>query len=278
MIGELNRFFVPVTSSNYDTGDAGQAPPAEKAERQRLYHDFLVKKLGVGDVHVYVMRPDGSSLRGLDIGNALAEGKLFAFLEDVRKELNPPAGTPSFPPHPASAAPSAPADSMILYLVARADAHGAWHEFPSENWIVLSADEWKQFLPPEPKVNLHDTWQVPRAASDKLLTWFLPQTEEISLVSRSRIDQGDLHMTITAVQNGVARARIEGPLKMMHTFYPHKPANDLVSAKIVGYMDFVPGEGRIQRLRLITEKATYVDQDFNAALRSVSRETLDAQK
>ena len=46
-----------------------------------------------------------------------------------------------------------------------------------------------------------------------------------------------------------------------------------MNATLVGFMDFVPAEGRIQRLRLITEKAMYVDQDFSAALRSVSRET-----
>jgi hypothetical protein len=278
VIETLNRYFVPVTSSNFETGDQGQAPRAEKVERQRIYGDFIAKKLGVGDVHVYILRSDGSSLRGLDIGSALTAGKLAEFLEDVRKELNNPAGPPAFPPHPASSAPSAPDDAMVFHLVARANAGGSWHEFPSENWIVLSRAEWSALLPPEPVVAPRNSWTVPRAVSDKLLAWFYPQTEEISEIPRSRIDESNLRMTVTTVQNGVARARIEGSLKLMHSFYPHKPHDDFVNAQLQGFMDFLPREGRIQRLRLITQKATYVDESFGVALRSVSRETLDAQK
>ncbi len=277
VIAALNRYFVPVVSSNYETGDTGAAPPAEKAERRRIYDDFFARKLGVGDVHVYILRPDRSSLCGLDIGSALTQGKLAAFLEGVRSELNIPAGPPAFPPHPASAAPPAPADAMIFHLVARAGGQGSWHEFPSENWIVLPRAAWSLLLPPEPVVALHDSWRVPDAVADKLLAWFYPQTEEISLIPRSRIDQRELRMTVTAVQNGVARARIDGSLKLMHSFYPHKPHDDFVNAQLLGFMDFVPREGRIQRLRLITRKATYVDSDFEVTLRSVSRETLDAQ-
>jgi len=41
-------------------------------------------------------------------------------------------------------------------------------------------------------------------------------------------------------------------------------------------MDFVPAEGRIQRLRPIAEKAAYYEEALRVALRSVSRETPDA--
>ena len=278
MIETLNRYFVPVTSSNFETGDTGQAPAAEKAERQRIVIDFQSRKLGIGDVHVYILRPDRTSLRGLDIGAALTPGMLARFLDDVRKELNTRAGSPAFPPHPASTAPSAPADAMVLHLVARSAMDGSWHEFPSENWIVLTQAEWRSLLPPERVVTTSTTWTVPRAVSDKLLAWFYPQTEEISEIPRSRIDESTLRLTVTTLENGVARARIEGSLKLLHSFYPHKPHDDFVDAKLVGFMDFLPREGRIQRLRLITGKATYVEQPFHVALRSVSRETLDAQK
>jgi hypothetical protein len=274
----LNRYFVPVASSNYEATGNGPAPAAEKAERQRIYFDFAARKLGIGDVHVYVLRPDLSSMRGMDIGSATQEGKLAAFLDDVRKELLIPVGTPAFPPQVWSSPPPAPADSTIFHIVARGEGHGSWREFPSENWIVLSHAEWSALLPPEPVVALHSSWQIPRAVSDKLLTWFYPQTEEVSQKSRSRIDEGTLRMTVTALQNGVARARIEGSLKLLHSFYPGKPSDEFVNAQLVGFMDFVPGEGRIQRLRLVTEGATYGTQQFGAALRSVSRETVEAQR
>ena len=274
----LNQYFVPVASSNYDTSGAGPAPPAEKAERQRIYNDFHEKGLGIGDVHVYILRPDRSSLRGLGVGEAAAEGVLARFLEDVQKELETPAGPPAFPPRTWSAAPSAPAGSMVFHLVSRGERQGSWREFPSENWIVLSRAEWTALLPPEPTVHTGTSWQVPRAVSDKLLIWFYPQTEEISPLARGRIDQGDLRMTVTTFQNGVARARMEGSLKLLHSASPGKPSEDFVNATLTGFVDFVPAESRIQRLRLITAKAVYGTENFHTALRSVSSETLEAQR
>jgi hypothetical protein len=278
VIGILNHYFVPVVSSNYDTGGQGSASPAEKKERQRIYLDFYEKKLGIGDVHVYILRPDLTSFRGLDIGTANTEGKLEAFLDGVRQELRIPAGDPAFPPRVWDSAPDAPADSMVFHLVSRGEHQGSWREFPSENWLVFSHQEWSGLLPPEPAVERHSTWQVPREVCDKLLAWFYPQTEEISEIPRSRIDEANLRMTVIEVENGVARARIDGSLKLMHSFYPHKPHEDFVTSKLMGFMDFVPKEGRIQRLRLITQNAVYVDEDFSVALRSVSRETIEAQK
>jgi hypothetical protein len=277
VIATLNRYFVPVASSNYVAGSEGNGPLPERRERQRIYLDFIGKKLGVGEVHVYILRPDLSSLRGLDIGGALTPGKLGTFLEGVQQELQTPPGAPAFPPHVWSSAPDAPPDSLVFHLVARGEGANSWGHFPSENWIVLSHSEWKALLPPSPEVALHTSWQIPPEVSGKLLTWFYPQVEDISQVSRSRIDSSDLRMTVTEVHDGVARARIEGSLKLLHSFYPFKPHDDFVNAQLTGFMDFVPGEGRIQRLRMVTEKSTYVGLPFDAALRSVSRETLEAQ-
>jgi hypothetical protein len=278
VIETLNRYFVPVVSSNSETAPEGSAPPGEKSERKRIYLDFGTKNLGIGDVHVYILRPDLSSMCGLDIGSATAEGKLAAFLEAVRKQLQIPAGPPAFPPRVWSSAPAAPDDSMVFHLVARGERRGSWREFPSENWIVLSRSEWRALLPPSPDVAEHASWTIPRAVSDKLLTWFYPQTEEDSQKPRSRIDEGDLRMTVITLKDGVARARIDGSLKLSHSFYPGKPHEDLVNAQVIGFMDFVPSKDRIQRLRLITQKGTYIEEPFGAALRSVSRETLEAQR
>lgn len=200
----------------------------------------------------------------------------MAFLDDVRKELNTPAGPPAFPPHPASGPPPVPADSMVLHLVARGSPGNSWTEFPSENWIVLNHAEWSALLPPDPAVTLRSAWTVSRRVSDLLLTWFYPDVEEVSQLPRSRIDDSALRLTVTTIQNGVARAQIDGRVRLLHSFHPGKSEDDFVSAQLIGFMDFVPGEGRIQRLRLITKNATYKDQPFDVALRSLSRETLDA--
>jgi hypothetical protein len=165
---------------------------------------------------------------------------------------------------------------MIFHLVSRGERKGSWREFPSENWIVLNRAEWSALLPSGPEVQPRSSWQVPRAVADKFLIWFYPQTEEISPLARGRIEQGDLRMTVTTLQNGVARARIDGSLKLVHSFFPGKPGDDLVAATLTGFMDYVPAERRIQRLRLITVKAVYDSENFSAALRSVSPETLEA--
>jgi len=276
MIEELNRYFVPVTSSNNDTGDGGAAPHAEKAEQQRIYSDFLARNLGTSTVHVYVLRPDGSSLRGLDIGAVLTPGKLLAFLDDVRRELNTPAGPPAFPPHPASIPPRVSADSMAFHLVARGSPQNSWdYGIPSENWVVLNRTELSGLLPPEPIVTRGSSWTVESRVADILLMWFYPQVEDPSQLNRSTIVYSHLHMIVTIIQNGVARARIEGRVKLSHSFYPDR-LDDFVNAQLIGFMDFVPKEGRIQRLRLITKEATYKDYPFDVALRSVSHETLDA--
>lgn len=276
-INALNRYFVPVASSNYEIGPEGQAPPAEKAERGRIYHDFYEKKLGIGDVHVYILRPDLTSFGGMDIGSALGEGKLAGFLEDVRKQLQIPAGPPAFAPHNGSNPPAAPDDAMVFHLVTRGEGHGAWREFPSENWIVLQHAEWSALLPPEPSVSANTAWTVPRAVSDKLLAWFYPQTEVVSELPQTRLDQDDLRITVTTIHDGVARARIEGTLQLVHAFYPKTPHRDVMNARLLGFMDFVPAEGRIQRLRIVSDKATYGASPFDGALRSVSRETLEAR-
>jgi hypothetical protein len=51
-------------------------------------------------------------------------------------------------------------DSLVIHLVSRALAGGSWHEFPAENWIVLSRPEWSELLPDGP-VPLKSSWTVP---------------------------------------------------------------------------------------------------------------------
>jgi len=101
----------------------------------------------------------------------------------------------------------------------------------------------------------------------KLLKAFYPVTENNDL-SANRIDQQELTATVVSVEDGVARAKIEGALKMKHTFYPHREDNNVVEATLVGYLDFDPAKIRIRTLRLVTDPATYGGGTFGVALRS----------
>jgi hypothetical protein len=266
---------VPVTSSNEEADEGGTGPPAEKAERQRIYLDFYAKKLGTGDVHVYILGPDASSIGGLDINSANDPEKMAALLTKVVAQLLTEPGPPAVKPHPQSAAPVSPADSMILHLVSRSLAGGSWHEFPSENWIVLGRAEWGQLLPGD-AVAQNASWELPRPVAVKLAEWVYPQNEEKTQANRSRVDVASFRMTVVTLKNGLARARIDGRVRLKHSFSPGGGAEDYADSQLLGFVDFGVAQRRIQRLRMVTTKATYAGVEFKASLVSMSGETLDA--
>ena len=242
---------------------------------RRIYADFLNRKLGVGDVHLYILKPDGSSLASLDPDSAMNPDKLEPFLTGIIHQLGTTPGAPIIKPRPQSVPPASKPDDLVTHLVARSLTTGNWHEFPSENWVVLTRDEWLQLLPSQgPREG--DSWQLAPALTRKLLTRFYPQTEETSDADRNRIDEASLRLTIIKAGEGVARARFDGKLRMKHSFYPGKDHEDDVEATLTGFLDFDSAEHKIQRLRLITDRASYIGVEFGAALNSVSAETLEA--
>ena len=266
---------MPVTSSNEEADDGGTGSPAEKGERKRIYLDFYRKKLPLGDVNVYIVGPDGTSVAGLDINSANDPSKMTAFLTQVAAQLHTEPGPPAIKPHPQSIAPASAADSMILHLVSRSLAGGSWHEFPAENWIVLSRSEWSQMLPAG-AVAPNVSWEVPRPVALKLAEWVYPQNEEKTQANRSRVDVAAFRMTVVAVEGGLARARIDGKVRLNHTFYPGTQNEDYADSEILGFVDFDVAQRSVQRLRMVTTKANYEGIGFRASMVSMSRETLDA--
>src|SRR5712691_1535243 len=111
VIALLNRYYVPVYVSNEDYhGKSASASPEEKKEKQRIFIEFLDGKLGTGDVHVYIMKPDGHAMEGLDIGSAMKIDKMIALLERCAAKLGTAAGDPVIAPKATSAPPKADPD------------------------------------------------------------------------------------------------------------------------------------------------------------------------
>src|SRR5689334_17644303 len=207
----------------------------------RIYLDFYNRKLPTGDVHVYILGPDKSAITAMSVVPANDPTHLIPLLEGVVAKLNlKPAPSP-IQPHPMSRPPSTPADSLVIHLVSRALAGGSWHEFPSENWIVLSAPEWSQIMPAGP-VAAKQQWSVPKPVAVKLAEWVYPQNEEKTGTNRSRVEDADLRLTAVAVQGNLARARIDGKIRLWHSFYPgsqnSQNATDFAASEVTGYMDF----------------------------------------
>ena len=256
----------------------GSAPPAEREERRRIYGDFAERKLGIGDVHVYVLGPNRQSLAGLDVGSAMDTAKEIAFLTALAEQEHVHAGAPPFKPQPRSVPPRVDFVSPAIHLTARKITEGrTWNEFPSENWILLTRQEWNQVLPPA-GAGLRTTWAIPSVVAVKLAEWVYPQTEETHRSNRSKVELADLRLTIVTLQGSLCRARVEGKVSLIHSFYPGRPADDHATANLIGFADFDLGRQEVQRLRIVTQNAQYQGIPYSCSLVSVSRETLEAMQ
>ena len=194
--------------------------------------------------------PGWSSFRNLHVAEAARAQKLSALLEKAVAELKPNSGQPIVPPAPQSHPPECEKDSVPLHLVACSlDGRGAWNEFPVENWIVLSRDEANKFIAPE-TFSPGTTWDIDREVATKLLTHFYPASENND-ISKNKFDRQSLKATVVAIDDGVARARLEGDMKMEHWFY-HKPDGKFVEATVIGFVDFDSATKEIRSLRLVT--------------------------
>ena len=214
--------------------------------------------------------PGGEPLGGMGVAEATVNGtNLLNMLNGMVKKLGNPPGEPVVKPAPQSVPPDAPADSLVLHLSARGATRGTnYRMFPAENWIVLGKQQWAGLLPPgEAKIN--GSWTIEKDLAAKLLIKFYPQTVEITAgVERSRIDQQSLTLTATSIRDGIVRARIDGTLRMKHGSLARNE-DSFVDAVLTGFLEYDPVTRTVQRLRLVTKKATYGNEEFLAALRSV---------
>jgi len=81
--------------------------------------------------------------------------------------------------------------------------------------------------------------------------------------------QADLKSGDTARLN-TALAKLEGSLKMKRSFYPGRDDYKPINATLVGFLEFSPAARRVESMALVTEKASYGDEEFGAGMHSVS--------
>ena len=124
----------------------------------------------------------------------------------------------------------------------------------------------KQKVLPEGELRAGHSWTFDKNISAKLLTHFYPATENND-VSKNRFEEQSLKATVLTVTNGKVRARVDGSLKMQHSFY-HKDDGKQVEATLVGLLDFDPVARTISSLQLVTDKATYGGGKFAVAVHS----------
>jgi hypothetical protein len=248
--------------------------------------------LSIGSVHAYVLDSAGKPLDSLHVAEAGPE-HVTAMLEKQIASLKMAKGEPVVKPSPQAAAPKASADALVLHLTARylvakgdptarkdvddafvplkpalgGEKSGQWRALPSEDWIVFKEAQWRKLLPDKP-LQAGASWNLDKDTAAQILTRFYPTTENNDL-SSNRIDELALRGTVTSIKDGVVRARLEGALKMKHTFYPRREDKNMVEATLLGYVEFQQDGSRIRALRLVTDTATYGGprQHFGAAVR-----------
>ena len=239
----------------------GRVPAEERAELQRIQQEGSDKKLPIGMVRVLVLSPDGHTYDILGSGET---SDTLAFLAAAVEHFRPTPGKPVVAPTAQAAPPAAPADAVTLHLVSRGDDRGSWGEFPAENWVVLTQQDWWKLLPTG-EVSPEQTWELDREVSAKILTYFYPQTEN----NDARLDR-ILGLSLTAkvltVKNGLVTARVDGFVKMQHVFYPGRKDAQPLEAEVVGVLTFVPGAP--PSLQLTTTKAIHGQRPFKVAVRT----------
>jgi hypothetical protein len=261
----LNAHFVPVYTSNEDYRGTGCAPPAERKELQRIQLEGHQAGLSVGTVHAYVLSPDGHTVDSRHVAQAAKPRELIAMLEAAVKRYQVPAGAPLVKPRPQSAAPACEAGGLVLHVVARSVRGAGWGGPPGEDWVTYTPEDAAKWLPAGPAA-VGTAYAVDRAAAEAVLTHFYPETENND-VKKNRIDELELRGTVVSVRDGVARARLEGRLRMKHPFY-HKDDDRFVDATVLGYVDFDVARRRVVTLKLATDRATYGPGTFAVAVRS----------
>src|SRR5262249_43033555 len=181
-----------------------------------------------------------------------------------------------------SVAPKVDADSLVLHLTARTltrkgdewvpvqptlgeTRSSGWGAYAVEDWIIFNKDEGGKFLP-EGDVTAGQSGDLDREVAARVLKHFYPSTENNN-VAKNRIDEQQLRATVLSVKEGVVRARLDGVLKMKHSFY-HKDDDNVVAATIVGILDYDPAARTIRSLQLATDRATYGRTTFGVVVRS----------
>jgi len=268
VISALNAGFVPVYLSNVDFEEFGSAAPEERKLRDRIWADARKSRLPAGMDGIYLVDPEsGRVLASADLGKASPDAVL-ALLDANRKT---PPGPTLIPPSSQSSPWASSPGALTLHLTARyldrqgrveKERRGDFHEFPAEDWLVLSSDEWRSLLPAE-----GESRRVDAAIALRLLTLFHPPDMSIMSDPDGRNQFEEASLRVSRVSR--TYVRIEGRLRMQRSFTqiektPPRP----IDAVIKGFIEIEPDRSRIRSLRIISEGGRYGPNNFGVAVRS----------
>jgi hypothetical protein len=281
IIDLLNHYFVPVSMSN-DAHTRGECSKEDLALKGRIVRESWedLKNIRTGEDAVYVLTPDGRFYDAIRAPDSIRISHLLPFLEGVKDRLKIHRGArPVLEPKRQSRPPHLQPGEIVLHLAARYLPKGdGWAKMPAEDWIVLTTDEWTKLIPKQ-GAKAGEQWDLDPALTAKLLVRFYPPTGNTDLrLNVMDKDQTGLKATLLATENGVARVRLDGTLKMKHPFFTTglgpaaqvQQSDDyyVVIDQITGVMECDTQKPALRSLNVVGDKATYATKNFIVALRS----------
>ena len=272
VIDTLNRYFVPVFTSNEDYENNGPASPQERKERDRILEECRQNGTSTGTVHVYLLAPDGHAIDSAHVASVTRADKLQAMLDRCLAKLGTKPGEPLIKPRDLSVAPSAPPGGLVLHLVSRGQdtgpQGGSWREFPAENWLKLSHEQATGFLPMA-DARSGDSYDVNPKSAAQVLQYFYPQSEDPTDAPWTKIDALSLKATVLKIENGAATARLEGQLELQRNFYPHQFSPKHMKATLLGFVTWDVRSRAVSSLQLVTDQATCDMENYAVAVTTV---------
>jgi len=259
VIQTLNSQFVPVYVSSQNRDDR---------DYEQLYKDAIKAKMSTGSEHLYILSPEGQVVEALHICHVTTAG-----LRETLAKFTRPVGPTLVPP----VAQSAPAGKSMLHLTSRyLDKEGkplkfkpgaSYHAFPAEDWFALTPAE-EAALVPDASAQPGASWYVDMAVSARLLSRLYPLTGNFGSSEGNRIEEAALTATVISGRRSVAWIRLDGRVRLGHTFMPNKDERP-VEAIVMGYLEYDRKERKVLTFRLVTDHAKYGKENFGVAIRSV---------
>jgi hypothetical protein len=254
----VSRYFVPVWVSR-DNYQLGTRPAAEWLELRRLDRDTKQRGLKGGTVCVYIMAPDGAVLATMPVHQAVDPKNLVPLIEQVIEKQKL---TPRNPEAvQASAVPRKPVSpetkgGVVLHVRTKNEGPRARYGV-SEDWVQLTPQEWKAFLP-EKKAKAGDSRQVPDKVADKLFQYFYPPGPNWKIKDSTVLNRS-LTVTVVSATDKEVRVKLRGSATLSHPFGDQDTPGK-VTAKVAGILRYDPAKKELTSFLIASEQAEFVWQ------------------
>lgn len=257
VIGLVSRYFVPVWFSR-DFYQLGRPERAEQEEIDRIDRDQARRGLKGGNVCVFLLDAGGAVRATLPVPRATDPDNLVPFLKDFvqqhhleprdAKAVRETTAPPRVRPGPRSA------DGLLLHAWTRFEDPNA-NRGDSQDWVELTAPEWKALIPPADARPGH-SWKVPARTAEKIGQTCYPPLPFWD-VKDSKVEKSQLEATLVSVQGGEMLIRLEGTLELAFPF-EGKKTDGRVTARLRGVLRYQRVRQAVTSLALASEEARYV--------------------